>query len=76
MSKSYKKTPIFGIAGSSEKEDKRFANRAFRRISRVLLNKEEYEKIPIRMRETIDVWCMSKDGKSYWSNAPDRFYRK
>lgn len=76
MSKSVKKTPIGGIAGSSEKQDKRFANRAFRRITNSLIQTGDYEKLPLKIREIVDVWSMSKDGKRYWNNAPDYYYRK
>lgn len=34
MSRSYRKTKIFGVSGDSEKHDKRIANRKFRKLSK------------------------------------------
>ncbi len=31
---------------------------------------------PINMNEIRNVWGMSKDGKSYWLNAPEKAMRK
>jgi hypothetical protein len=76
MSKSKRKTPIFGIAGGSEKQDKRLANRMFRRKAKVKIIAEDYENLPVRLDEVIDAWCMAKDGKTYWANAPDKAMRK
>jgi hypothetical protein len=69
MSRSRKKTPIFGVAGSSEKQDKRIANRMFRRKEKVKIAMEQYEDVPVRVAEVMDVWSMAKDGKSYWKWA-------
>lgn len=69
MSRSRRKTPIFGHAGKSEKKDKRLANRAFRRSEKTKIIAEEFEQIPIYMREVVNVWAMSKDGKSYFRDA-------
>ena len=69
MSRSRKKTPIFGWCGKSEKKDKRFANRMFRRKEKVKIAMEQYEKLPIDMDEIMNVWAMSKDGKGYWKEA-------
>ena len=33
-------------------------------------------KYPIDMNEIRNVWAMSKDGKSYWHDAPDKSMRK
>jgi len=69
MSRSRKKTPIFGNAGGSEKKDKRLANRMFRRKEKVKIATEQYNDLPIKMDEVMNSWVMSKDGKSYWKNA-------
>ena len=76
MSRSYKKTPRMGIAGSSEKDDKRICHRMFRARVRTLMNQEDYDRLPFRMREMIDTWSMAKDGKFYWKNAPAYAMRK
>lgn len=68
MSRSYKKTPIFGITkAKSEKEDKRIANRALRANVRTILDScDDYEDliIPI-IREVSNVWGFAKDGRRY-----------
>ncbi len=62
MSRSYRKTPIYGNAGDSEKKDKRLANRKFRKVKPTLENEDE---LPIDLDEVINKWSMSKDGKHY-----------
>lgn len=69
MSRSRKKTPIFGYAGGSEKQDKRLANRMFRRKEKVKIAIEQYDDLPTNMDEVMNVWSMSKDGKGYWEDA-------
>ena len=69
MSKSKRKTPIFGNAGHSEKRDKRCANRMFRRKEHVKISMEQYDSLPIYMDEVMNAWSMSKDGKSYWKEG-------
>jgi len=63
MSRSFKKTPIVGIAGSSDKSGKRLANRALRRKVKEALGIGK-EVMP-ELREVSDVWDMAKDGKMY-----------
>ena len=72
MSRSRRKTPIFGIAGHSEKEDKRLANRMFRKREKEKIAKGQFDKLPINMNEVMNVWSMSKDGKCYWIDGKDR----
>jgi hypothetical protein len=77
MSRSYRKTPVTGHSCStSEKEDKKMCHQMFRARVRTLMNQEEYDKLPFRMREVLDTWSMAKDGKSYWKNAPAYAMRK
>lgn len=76
MSRSLKKTPAGGICSGSEKKDKQLANKAFRRLSKTLISKGEYEKLPIKLAEIVDVWSMTKDGKSYYIDAPLYYLRK
>lgn len=78
MSRSKKKTPISGLTMStSEKYDKRYANRAYRRITRTLchttpLDEESYEELEFPLvREVSDVWTFAKDGKAYNPHHPD-----
>jgi len=63
MSRSYKKTPIVGIAGDSDKKDKRLANRAHRRLAKMSV--ERGDEVTPKLRGASDVWNMSKDGKRY-----------
>lgn len=78
MSRSKKKTPIGGISTStSEKCDKRYANRAYRRITRALCHttppdEESCEELEFPLvREVSDVWSFAKDGKVYNPPHPD-----
>lgn len=64
MSRSKKKTPKRGITGaSSEKEDKRDANRKLRRKTKQQVNKED--EILLELREVSNVWGFGKDGKIF-----------
>lgn len=69
MSRSYRKTKVFGIAGGSDKMGKRFANRALRK-------RVKQGAWDLRIREVSDPWDWSKDGKHYWANATERDMRK
>ena len=80
MSKSYKKTKVFGIASAdSEKQDKRNANKRFRRICKLyladIMDDDEDSSFP-ELEEVSDVWSMSKDGKRYQKNATGEDMRK
>ncbi len=67
MSRSRRKTPIFGIAGGvSEKQDKRKANRKARK-------KQNWNK---DLREVSDNWGFAKDGKRYQQEAEEEDMRK
>lgn len=67
MSRSRKKNPFMAITtADSEKEDKRFANRKFRKLCRHLTRLQS-EYIPTRIREVSEYWDFSKDGKVNWS---------
>jgi len=77
MSRSLKHHPAGGhTKNGSEKQDKRYANRAFRRLTNQMLSTGQYDKLPIKIAELVDVWSMSKDGKSYWTDAPLSYLRK
>lgn len=67
MSRSYRKTPIFGhTKAESEKEDKKLWHRAWRRSN----------DIESSHREFSNPWDMSKDGKTYWKDAKKKDMRK
>lgn len=71
MSRSFKHTPITGnTTCRSEKNDKRLANRAERRIVRHLLHvASDFDTIllPIQ-REVSDVWGFGKDGRHWFGD--------
>ena len=58
MSRSHRHTPVMGIAGDSDRDDKRRANRALRRAVRANVAAE-----PPMLREVSDVWNFAKDGR-------------
>ena len=75
MSRSKRKTPIFGMTtAESEKQDKRKANRLLRRLSRAMLGQGE-ELLPV-IREVSSVWAFDKDGKRYRRGAQSEDMRK
>lgn len=75
MSRSVKKTPIFGITfADSEKQDKRRWNRTFRKVCKNLLIKGH--EIPIKIAAITNVWDGNKDGKRYWKEANKKEMRK
>ena len=64
MSRSYKKTPIFGnIPAKSEKYAKRVANRKLRK--RVHDDIAKGIESLITIKSVSDVWSMPKDGKHF-----------
>jgi hypothetical protein len=80
MSRSRRKNPIMGIGASSDKEDKRLANRKLRRLTneRLRCTDLEDEIFPV-IREVSDVWGMAKDGKTRFDPSdPDnaKYLRK
>ena len=76
MSRSYRKTPVFGITvAESEKWDKTFCNRRFRRMERKAL--ESGTEPPLRNDEAVDYWLFAKDGKHYMADwASEKNMRK
>lgn len=76
MSRSKRKTPIFGNGGGSEKDDKRIANRKLRRKSKSLLQNFTEDTIMPLLNEVSNLWDMAKDGKSYWGKATEKDMRK
>lgn len=74
MSKSFRKTPIFGMCNGSEKRDKRRANRRLRGRVKVQVQ-HDAEVLPV-LREVSNVWTFQKDGKTYWSSATESAMRK
>lgn len=74
MARSYKKHNFTGLTcKDSEKKDKRFANRRFRRANHQVKADEDTEAADFKlMRECSNVWDFSKDGKLYVSTKSIR----
>jgi hypothetical protein len=64
MSRSRKKTPKMGWCGGSEKEDKQFWHRAYRRRCRQMIQTGLFD-MP-HFRERSSPWNMAKDGKCWF----------
>lgn len=80
MSKSSRKTPIFGnTTAETEKYDKRLANRRLRRIVRAVLENDKNIEILPTLREVSNVWLFNKDGKRWqgdWVKTHPEIMRK
>ena len=69
MSKSYKKTPIFGNCNGSDKKDKQLSNRKFRKaIKKDLQTNSDTFSL---LREVSESYTFKKDGKHYWKPGID-----
>ena len=75
MSRSRRKNKIRGLCSTdSEKQDKRDANRQFRRVINQKVKQAETE-LPL-LRELSNVWCFEKDGKIYDAEMTEKDMRK
>jgi hypothetical protein len=64
MSRSRKRTPVWGMSSSSsEKQDKRDYNRRYRHISKQFLHVNPEAELMPHLRDYSNPWSMSKDGK-------------
>ena len=76
MSRSRRKTPIFGNTTSrSEKEYKRQENRRRRRKDNILLDQAEEDGYTSD-KEFGNRWGGPKDGRQYWEDARPKDMRK
>jgi hypothetical protein len=75
MSRSRRKTPIFGnTTEDSDKDYKRFEHRRERaKAKQALLAGEELLPDP---KEFGNPWNSRKDGKSYWPTKEPKWFRK
>lgn len=78
MARSYKKTPIFGMTTVvSEKDDKRRANRRYRKAVRLAMFTHDAEADVLPDFDDIaNSRNFSKDGKGYAHNASPKDMRK
>jgi len=74
MGKSYKKTPIAGFGGGSEKNDKVIAHRKLRHKAKVMLSQNPEDYMEPKIEEVSDEWDMAKDGKGYFGDIEDKKY--
>jgi len=75
MSRSRRKTPKTGITtAETEKENKRQANRKFRRVTKVNVKKGR-DELPLT-RELSNVWSFDKDGKQFLKKPTKKDLRK
>lgn len=74
MARSHKYKPFFAYCSGSEKEDKRMANRDFRRKTKIRARVGSGEFL--LMREVSNTWAFAKDSKWYWKNAGKKEMRK
>lgn len=70
MSRSHKKTPIFGHASChSERQDKKIWHKRWRSRERMTLGSattDQTEHVTLLRNQVSNTWAMGKDGKSYW----------
>jgi hypothetical protein len=77
MTRSRKKTPMFGISTSvSEKADKVAAHKRERRKVRTRLRVEPDAAVLPHRLEVSNVWSYAKDGKRYRKTASKKDMRK
>lgn len=77
MTRSRKKTPVFGISTSvSEKADKVAAHKRERRKIRTRLRIEPDAELLPHPREISNVWAYAKDGKRYRKAVSPKDMRK
>lgn len=75
MSRSKRKTPKTGITtAESEKQDKRKANRKFRRKTKLQVKKGGINIS--ELREVSNVWSFDKDGKMFLKKPTKKDLRK
>lgn len=71
MSRSYKKTKIFGnTSSSSDKLGKKINHHKFRQATRLAISTGK--EPPHSLNAVYGVWDFPKDGKHYWRNASKR----
>jgi hypothetical protein len=69
MSRSRRKTPIFGYANClSEKEDKKIWHGRWRALERAnFANAAPEIYVSLLEKQVSNVWTMAKDGRFYWA---------
>lgn len=75
MSRSHRHTNIIGNCSGSEKEDKKIANRTFRRKSKIT-DPDEDQVLPTKVNQVSNNWSFAKDGKQYVDDKNSKDLRK
>jgi len=79
MARSRRRTPIISsMSNSSEKQDKRHANRNCRSALRCALKRDDDPDaavLPV-LRDVSDPWAMAKDGRSWFGQYFPELMRK
>lgn len=79
MARSRRRTPIISsMSNSSEKQDKRHANRNCRSALRRVLKRDgdpDAAVLPV-LRDVSDPWAMAKDGRSWFGHHSPELMRK
>ena len=78
MSRSRRKTPIFGhtTAASDHPWKKKAARKLRRTVKQHLQSTLDGDGFVGKRWELVDPWTSEKDGKYYWIDAPAKFMRK
>lgn len=79
MSRSYRKTKVFGMTcASSDKQGKKISSRIHRSVERQILKTCDISETPdFPTGKTLyNNWNFPKDGKHYWRNATEKDMRK
>lgn len=77
MSRSRRKTPIFGFAAESDHQWKKKSARKLRRnVKQHLATNLNVLPFPGKRRDVVNPWSSDKDGKHYWGKAKPKDMRK
>lgn len=71
MSRSRKKTPVTTYCAHTQKMDKRWCNRAFRKLEHQ--NIRVGRELPMKTIEIQDTWGFVGDGKHRWTPDDDSY---
>jgi len=76
MSRSYRKTPVFGnTSAESDKPGRTKDHRRYRHYYKDMIRHENYDDIePPNFKE--EPWGWPKDGRHYWHDATEKDMRK
>ena len=66
MGKSKKKTCAGTWVACSQKKGKAMSHRRFRRREQTMIQRAEYDHVPLLQRELTNPYDLGGDGKAYW----------